>query len=327
MGERLSLTALGELLTSRRHLLAWGSTEREVAARVRAGEFVVVRRGWYVEQQAWAALWPEDRHRLHVLAVVRDGSGAGVVSHASAATLWGLPAYRVRAERVHLTLPAAGRISSGPDALRHVATLPEADVALVDGIRCTSLARTVFDALRTLPVEAALAVADAAERSVAVRGWEWDADAGDAWRHDLAARIDRAPGARGIRRARWIAEFADGRAESVLESVSRVQLWRVGFRRLRLQVPVRAPFGGEYRVDLGIDDVNVLAECDGRQKYEDEALRAGRSIDQVLLDEKRREDWIRGVTQCRLVRWEEPHARTPGALAARLASFGIRPPG
>jgi hypothetical protein len=46
----------------------------------------------------------------------------------------------------------------------------------------------------------------------------------------------------------------------------------------------------------------------------------------VLLDEKRREDWIRGVTQKRFVRVEDPHIVTTEALAARLAGFGIRLP-
>jgi hypothetical protein len=55
-------------------------------------------------------------------------------------------------------------------------------------------------------------------------------------------------------------------------------------------------------------------------------MRAGKSLEQVLLAEKQREDWIRGLTQYRFVRWGAEHSATPARLAARLKSFGIVPP-
>lgn len=67
------------------------------------------------------------------------------MSHLSAAVLWGLPVYRSQMARVHMTVPPAARISSGPDVMRHSSPLDPGDIAMRHGIRCTSLLRTVFD--------------------------------------------------------------------------------------------------------------------------------------------------------------------------------------
>lgn len=121
-------------------------------------------------------------------------------------------------------------------------------------------------------------------------------------------------------------EFADGRAESPGESVSRLQLHRLGFREIDLQVAVEGPRGVDYQVDIGLRDVKTFWEFDGEVKYRDESLRRGRAIEDVLLDEKRREDWIRGRTQWRLCRGGFADIATPEILAARLSAFGVRPP-
>ena len=197
---------------------------------------------------------------------------------------------------------------------------------MCSGIRCTTLERTTFDVVRAVGRETAVAFADAALRSVALRGEAYDIAAAEEWRERMLERLARAAGARGVRRAREVIRFADGRAQLPGESVSRLQLARLGFARFGLQVPVPGPKGKEYRVDLEIEEIGTFLEFDGKGKYLDEAMRSGRTLEAVLLDEKQREDWIRGATQRRLVRAEDSHITTPEALAARLAGFGIRLP-
>ncbi|WP_309065470.1 hypothetical protein [Microbacterium sp.] len=316
---------LEQLVRSRADLLLSGWTERALAAAVRDGVLRHIRRGWYMAAEDWNALHPEQRHRAHTIAVMRDAHG-GTASHTSAGVLWRLPFYRIQFTRVHLTTDAPHRISSAPDVMRHVAPLPADDVVVIDGIRCTSLSRTVFDLCRTLPLEAAVAVADAAERMMALRIREWDLDAVLSWRRALAERLGAADGARGIRQARWVADFADGRAQLPGESVSRLQLHRLGFAPPDLQVPVEGPSGKLYFIDFGLDDVNSFGEFDGKRKYLEEALRSGRTVEEVLLAEKEREDWIRGRTQRRFGRWGWEHIHTPHALGRRLAAFHITPP-
>lgn len=314
------------LVRSRGDLLMNGWTDRRIAAAVRRGALHQIRRGWFIAADERKALWEEERHRTHVIAVARDARGRAVMSHSSAAVLWRLPLWRVQLLRVQMTTDAPHRISSSPDVRRHVASLPPDDVAVVDGIRCTSLSRTVFDLIRTVSLETAVALADAAERQMAARGWEWDLDAVTSWRRGLDERLDAAAGARGIRQARWVREFADGRAQLPGESVSRLQLHRLGFETPELQVPVDGPNGSQYFVDFGIRSIRVFGEFDGKGKYLDESLRSGKSMEQVVFEEKQREDWIRGTTQWRLARWETPHIKTPAALGARLAQFGISAP-
>lgn len=314
------------MVRSTRSLLQSGWTERSIVAAVRRGDLHGVRRGWYIEAADAAQLWPESRHLAHVIAVVRDSSGDAATSHESAGVAWGLPLYRHRPDRVHVTTQVSRRISSGPDVMRHVAPLPASDLVIRHGIRATSLARTVFDLARTLPPEAAVACADAAERMVALRGREWDEDAVGAWRRGMRERIAAASGARGVKQARWVTEFANGSAQLPGESVSRLQLARLGFRSPRLQVPVPGPSGNTYFVDFGLDDVKAFGEFDGQGKYTDEALTRGVPLAQILLEEKQREDWIRGSTQWRFARWGDEHISRTSALAARLTSFSIRPP-
>ena len=78
----------------------------------------------------------------------------------------------------------------------------------------------------------------------------------------------------------------------------------------QLQVPVAGPTGQTYFVDFGLAEVRAFGEFDGKDKYLDVALRRGAPLEQVLLEEKRREDWIRGTTQWRFARWEDEHSAT-----------------
>lgn len=323
---RKPVALLSPEIRSRRMLLRDGWTERRLQRAVTEDTLRLVRRGWYMSGEQWQALYPEERHRAHVIAAVRDARSAAPVCRASAAVLWGLLLYRLAPRRVHMLCDPERRNSSGVDVQRHAERADPLDVEVVEGIRCTSLARTVFDLIRTLPLEAAVAVADAAERMIALRGREWDAEAREVWRADMSQRIADHPGARGIAQARWVAAFADGQAQLPGESVSRLQLHRLGFAPPRLQVEVAGPGGRAYFVDFGLTDVRTLGEFDGETKYRDEAMRRGASVEDVLLQEKQREDWIRGRTQWRLVRWGSRDIDTARALGARLASFGVRAP-
>ena len=321
-----SPVVLEQLVRSRENLVLNGWTDRSISAAVTTGAVIHLRRGWYMDAADHAALTSEERHRAHVIAVARDARGGAVMSHTSAAVLWRLPLYRIRCVRVHMTTLPRARNSSAPDVMRHIAPIEAGDCAMIDGIRCTSLDRTVFDLIGGLTREAAVAVADAAERQMAGRLREWDLDARASWRRRLGARLEAANGMRGVRQARWVADFADGRAQLPGESVSRLQLHRLGFASPELQAPVPGPAGRMYFVDFHLQDVGCFGEFDGKDKYFDEALRSGRSLEQVLYDEKCREDWIRGTTQERFARWESEHIGTPRALGARLSAFGITPP-
>ncbi len=317
----------GDGLYSREQLVSRGVRESVLALGSRGGPWLRLQPGVYVDRDGYRQRHPAERHRLAVDAALKcTRGGSAVVSHLSAAVVHGLPQYRFGERAVAVTLAAPVGGSSRAGLQRHLDGLPADDVVSVDGILCTSMDRTVFDIARTASPEMALTCADAALRREAVTSRRFDETAQDQWRERLRERARRAPGRRGVRRALRIIELADGRAELPGESVSRLQLHRIGFRDIDLQVAVDRPEGGAYFVDIALREVRTFWEFDGEVKYRDAEMRGGRSVERVVLDEKRREDWIRGVTQWRLCRGGFADIRTPETLAARLAAFGVRPP-
>lgn len=326
MARDITLCQARDLLHSRGELLDRDVRPRRLR-RDGGGEWTRLHRGMYVTRDAVDDLRPASLHRLEALAVVaRMRGGGAVLSHLSAAVVHGLPQYRFGRTPVELTVPAGSRAPSRGRVRRHQDELDATDVVEVEGIRCTSLERTVFDVARTCGTEVAVACADAALRREAGRGHGVDPAAQEAWRERMRERAARAAGRRGVTGARWVIEFADGRAELPGESVSRLQLFRLGFRDMDLQVPVAGPTGRDYFVDIALRDRRTFWEFDGEAKYRDPALRADATLEEVLLAEKRREDWIRGTTQWRLCRGGFRDIASPETLAARLAAFGVTPP-
>lgn len=289
---------LGRPVLSRAAALAAGFDDRDLARAVRRGELTRVRRGAYVDP----ATGPP-RHRALVLATVpalQDGSAA---SHASAAVLHGLPLWRVDPDRVHVTRrpPAAG--SGSARVHLHVARLPDDEVALIDGIVVTNMARTVVDLARSLPLESAVVTADAALASGAVS------------REDLIACLGRMGPVPGSRRASRVIAFADGRSESVGESRSRVLIARLGLPVPDLQVRLRRPGGPVIaRCDFGWREYGTVGEFDGRVKY-----RAGEGQDPAgtVFREKRREDEIRD-SGWEMARWTWADLDAPSVVDRRV---------
>lgn len=320
-----TVSNIRQLLVTREALALAGLSAREVARAVDGGTLVRVRRGWYVDRRDLEQLWPSSRHLAHVVAANDSSVVPPVFALTSAAVIHGLPLYRSRADRVHTIHPDADRRTT-PGIVRHRMALDTADIVEVGGLLCTCLERTVVDLLRCASAEVALSCADAALARIGGDPRAYNLAAAESWRDALRDRVSAAPGARGIREARELVELIDGRSQLPLESVTKLQLRRLGFRDLRLQVPVAAPRGGSFWLDICIDEAGVFFECDGEAKYTDEALRAGKRLEEVLLAEKQREDWVRGTTGMRVVRGGMPDAATPEALADRLQSFGIRLP-
>jgi len=326
MKTTIGLTQARDLLQTREELLDSGYTPREIHSLVAAGRLVRVRRDRYVEAATHDALWSEGRHLLAVMAAHLNADPPGPVFWGpSAAVLLGLPLYRLAPDRVHTVIRGArhGRTRAG--IAQHGVGIDDADLVDVDGLRCTSLDRTVLDLACTTSPGAALSAADAALRRVAVDRHRQDPDRAADWHRRMSLRA-AAVRSRGVRRARWILDFADGRAQLPGESVSRLQLHRLGFTGLELQPHVIGSGGDEYWIDFGFPRNRVFGEFDGQGKYVDPEVRSTRSAEDAVLAEKRREDDIRGVTGWRFARWEDRHVRTPDALAARLQAFGVRPP-
>lgn len=327
MGRKASADELKAALVTRADLVERGWTRRRIDTALAERQLHRVRQNVYIDGNVWQSLWPECQHLAEVLASASQLRKVGAVAaYGSAAVALGIPLWRFRPRSVEVIIPGPARASTSTPIRRHLDRLTEDDVTEIHGIRCTTLERTVFDLARTTPAETAISAMDAALGAVAVSKHVQDEEMEGRWRERMTMRLADAKGARGVVQARRMVSLADGLAESPGECVSRLQLLRLGFARPRLQVPVPAPGGGCYFVDIGLDDAGAFGEFDGVGKYLDEAIRRGLTLEQVLLEEKRREDWIRGITQRRFARWGEEHILTPTKLRARLAAFSIHPP-
>ena len=131
----------------------------------------------------------------------------------------------------------------------------EADeIAVVDGMRITTPARTALDLARRCRKDVAVASIDALVQAVELK------------MADIELLVDRYRGRRGMKAARSALELADGGAQSPKESWLRLLLVRAGFPRPQTQIPVRNEWGwAEAYLDMGWEDVKVAVEYDGDQ--------------------------------------------------------------
>lgn len=292
-------TAAPVLLRPR--LLAEGTTDGDIRARRRRLEITSLRRGVYLPAGATATR--EQRHLALINSVLPSLAAGSIVSHASAAALWGLPLWGIDLDRIHVTR----RMRSG--ACRTAGLHVHAgggDIATVDagGMAITDPARTVVDVARTVPFEQGVVTADAALH------------AGLTTPQQLLREVEIAAGRTGTKRARAVVAFADRRSESVGESRSRVAMHKAGLVVPELQVVIQDAAGREIaRSDFGYPELRVAGEFDGRIKY-GRLLRPGQRPGDAVFEEKRREDAMRDAGWI-VIRWVWAELDRPEIIIAR----------
>ncbi|MCL1869905.1 MAG: hypothetical protein FWF90_05775 [Promicromonosporaceae bacterium] len=285
-------------MVSDKVVLAREREQGELRRLVGSGELRRVRRGGYVVGPADG---PDAAALAHLAVVHRQLRAPHVVSHASAALLWGLPLWRVPSV-THVRQASAMSGTRSSDVARHIG-LPATRVE-IDGIPTTTLEQTVLDCLLTMPALDGLVVADAALR----RGLR-----ADVVRERLAALTQR----NGRARATLVLSLADAGAESAWETWLRYLALHAGLPRPTAQWVARTHLG-TFRVDLGWPEHGVLAEFDGQVKYMDGAFGPGYDGRRALVEEKRREDAIAEAFGIRPLRFMATDARHPASSAKRL---------
>lgn len=296
---------------TRAALLQRGTTDAEVRRQLRSGTLERLRRNAYATPLP-AGTDNDTRHRRLVTATVPELGGGTVLSHASAAVIWGLSTFPCSLTRVTVTRATAGH--GKRDRLVHARQAPLAadEVVERDGVRVTSLARTVVDLARSHPYEWGVAWCDQALRL----GCPLE---------ELADAVGRARRRPGNGRARSALAFADARAESPLESLSRVAIARLGLPAPVLQFEIRTPTGDLVaRSDFGWPGHRLVGEADGRAKYEPGA--PGNEVEgRAVMREKRREQAVRAEGWW-LVRWGMLEALHPDRLGRLLRNgFELAP--
>ncbi|MFJ4030198.1 hypothetical protein ACIPWF_21685 [Paenarthrobacter sp. NPDC089989] len=251
-----------------------GFNSRKIAALVRGGELVGLRRGCYIRGTVWSAQkpWVQSRQLIaaHAHGTLSTSGGGLVYSHTSAARLHRLFLWNVD-DRIHITQKTPpSPVSHGKDVVPHTRALKQGEIGLVDGLPCTSLVRTLVDCCRMLDYRQALILMDHALRKGVDRNELWDMC------HALA-------GQNGVHTLRRALKYADPRSESPGETLTRELIVRLRIELPDLQVKVRTN-EGNHRIDLAWPEKLVAVEFDGKIKYFDFA-----PTDEVIFRERQRE--------------------------------------
>lgn len=260
-------------------LIRSGLSHPEIVSRVRMGTLKRIRRGVY---GAAEELSPETQHLRLVLATMPGVDPGNVLSHQSAAVLHGLPVPRGILDHVAMIRRSSGHTDHTPQLRVRATRLLDSEVGVVDGLPVTTLARTAVDLARTLGQDWGVAACDAALRLGLPRD-------------ELlrATRMHRR--LRGLPLARAAADFADPRAESPAESISRVRIALAGLPTPVPQFNVHDQLGvWVARCDFGWPEYRLVGEMDGKFKY-GSLLKPGQTPEQAIMAEKRREEAIRAA--------------------------------
>ncbi len=253
--------------------IAAGLVGRELGRLRSRRHLVRLRRGVWATRLTWDAATPTQRHVLHARAVALHLTPPYVLSHSTAAAVHDLPMHRVSTDLVHVTRPgrpSATRHEAG--VCHHCGDVPEQTV--VDGLPVTGLARTVVDVARLAGETAGVVAMDAA------LGRGVDAE-------EIHAALASCEGWPGTRSASRALAAADGRSQSVGETLARLAFRAVGLPPDELQWPVPTD-AAVYETDFAWTGFGLVGEFDGKIKY-GRLLEPGQTASDVLVAERLRE--------------------------------------
>ncbi len=128
---------------TRAELRALGASDNAIDARVRNGRL------WRVHRGVYAVGRPTLTTKGRFLAAAVTCGPSAVLSHASAAVLWGL--LSERGPRVDVTVPSGGGRRRRGAVIVHRSPLSASEIAVKDAIPVTSPARTLLDLADVLP--------------------------------------------------------------------------------------------------------------------------------------------------------------------------------
>jgi hypothetical protein len=271
-----------------------------VDREVRSGRWTSLRRSVYARSQD--VVDGPARALLDVVAAQLASEHEVVGTHETAAAVHGLPmlaAYDGPPRLSRVRPPGQGRPGRGGPA-RLVSQIPPHHRALVSGAAVTTVARTAVDLARSGGAMASVVVLDGALRSTP--------------RAALEQVLDDCRGWPGIDSARDAVLFADGRAESALESVGRWRMHEAELPPPDLQVLLCDEDGPIGRTDFCWLAHRTVGEADGFGKYR---TADGSADFAALRAEKLREDRLReaGFEVFRFT-WDEAVHR-PAVIAVR----------
>jgi hypothetical protein len=289
-----------------------GYDDKAVSLMVRTKAWTRFRRGYYSFTDIWTNLDDLGRHRVRSRAVLHSLGDAVALSHVSSLVAHGIETWGADLSRVHVTRldGGAGRVEG--DVVHHVGACTVDDLADVDGLRTLTPVRCAVECGSTMTSEAALALFNALLHS------------GVAEPDDLYRQFEAMGSWPGVRHLHVPVRLADPRVESVGESRGLWAFWSLGIPRPEVQFEVR---DHDDRLvgtcDWGWPNDRLLGEFDGKVKY-GRLLRHDQGPGEVVFAEKHREDELREVSGCSMLRLIWTDFDRPRLIKARFERLARR---
>ncbi len=194
---------------------------------------------------------PDARQRAAAALAVADDEA--VACGRTAARWWGLPLIDdgPAPERLLDDVLTGRRLGGRPRLIAHRWAYDDADVISVDGIRLTTPLRTLLDLSRLVGLDALLCACDAAVR-LRLTSTPLITTA--------AARLRARPGGPALR---WCGRWVEGRAQSPLETLTRITLWHPQLPAFEPQLLVYDDDQVLAALDHGVRALQLGVESDG----------------------------------------------------------------
>lgn len=258
---------------TRRDALKFGASDEELRTWCRSGVIHSATQGaYYLASNSSSDLSGNDEtSRRRARATLLALGGDYFATHLTALLAWELPtAAMVCDHEIHVGHTGARRWCRRAGVRLHRVS-PDAAITTHHGLRTVSAAYAVAQMGAVAGVEAAVIAADAALHSQLVS------------LSDLDEALKALSGTPGIAGLATLLDLVDARSESPGESRTRLIFQAAGIP-VTPQAVIRDEAGHFVaRVDLLVDNSNVIVEFDGLLKYRGEANQ------EALVNEKRRE--------------------------------------
>ena len=268
---------------TRGEAIAAGYTDADIKQLVRRGDWRRIRWGRFVTAAVWDQADELGRLAMRCHACVASGRACRV-SHDTSARLQQLPVVLPGGaptdDLLHLTVPTPPGSRPRVGTRVHVASVPAEHCREVRGLTVTSPLRTAFDLARLHGELTGVIAADAAlsmgEDPI-----------------ELTSLVDGLAHWPGAAAARRMPALVDAGAQSPGETISRLLLRSLGLGVVETQVRFE---GGGWNTTVDLVVGRLIVEFDGRVKYgRDRRFGQDRTPEQLLWEEKQREDWLRSL--------------------------------
>jgi hypothetical protein len=306
-------TALGLGPSDLRRLVKGGSARRLVRGWYAVCPPGEVRPPWEGADRFESA---RNHHRLLIAALLRSFDGRAVASHHSALLLHDVQLWKSDLTVAQLCRAEDDHSRHRPSAVLHprvglppvtapggLLTVPIATAVVQVGLRPPTRGGAAF------PLESLVAADNALHQGLVTA-------------EELSAAVDAHAGTPGIPGVRNLLAHADGRHESVGETILGHTMRTLGYR---FTPQVLVTIGGQWwRMDFDLDDHPVGVEFDGLAKYGGGLVNpTPDQLRRALAQEKWREDRLR-ETGREIVRFVWHEADNPRVVQARIDAAILR---